>query len=177
MKNDGTNTATTESIASNRGMTTSRLASSTPRATGAPRARCVWMFSIATVASSTRMPTASASPPSVMMLIVWPAPHSATTAVSSANGIVTTTMAELRQSRRNSSTIRPVSSAPSAASRSTAWSAARHVAGLIELVADLDVVGHQRLEPSEVRLHLADDASAWRRRGASSRECRRRAGR
>ena len=30
------------------------------------------MFSIATVASSTRMPTASARPPSVMMLIVSP---------------------------------------------------------------------------------------------------------
>ncbi len=34
MKNDGTNTATTDSIASSRGTTTSPLASSTPRATG-----------------------------------------------------------------------------------------------------------------------------------------------
>ena len=123
MKNDGTNTATTDSIASSRGRTTSPLASSTPRAIGAPRARCVWMFSMATVASSTRMPTASARPPSVMMLIVWPAPQSATTAASSANGIVTTTIAELRQSRRNSRTIRPVRSAPRIASRSTALSA------------------------------------------------------
>ena len=82
------------------------------------------MFSIATVASSTRMPTASARPPSVMMLMVWPAPQSATTAASSANGIVMTTIAELRQSRRNTSTIRPVSSAPSTASRSTDSSAA-----------------------------------------------------
>ena len=122
MKNDGTNTATTESMASSRGTTTSPLASSTPRATGTPRARCVWMFSIATVASSTRMPTASARPPSVMTLMVWPAPHSAITAASSANGIVTTTMPALRQSRRNTSTISPVSSAPSAASRSTACS-------------------------------------------------------
>ena len=39
MKNDGTNTATTDSIASRRGTTTSPLASSTPRATGASRAR------------------------------------------------------------------------------------------------------------------------------------------
>lgn len=70
MKNDGTNTATTDSMASRRGTTTSALASSTARATGVPRARCVWMFSIATVASSTRMPTARASPPSVMMLMV-----------------------------------------------------------------------------------------------------------
>ena len=70
MKNDGTNTATTDSIASSRGTTTSPLASSTARATDPPRARCVWMFSMATVASSTRMPTASARPPSVMTLIV-----------------------------------------------------------------------------------------------------------
>src|SRR6266571_697587 len=35
-------------------------------------ARLRWMFSISTVASSTRMPTASARPPNVMMFIVWP---------------------------------------------------------------------------------------------------------
>ena len=57
-----------------------------------------------------------------MTLMVWPAPHNAITAASSAKGIVTTTMPALRQSRRNTSTIRPVKSAPSAASRSTAWS-------------------------------------------------------
>ena len=119
MKKEGTNTATTASIARRRGVTTSPLASSTARATGVPRARCVWMFSMATVASSTRMPTASARPPSVMMLMVWPAPHNATTAVSSAKGIVMTTIAELRQSRRNSSTISPVSRAPRPASTTT----------------------------------------------------------
>ena len=37
-----------------------------------PCAMCRWMFSIATVASSTRMPTASARPPSVIRLIVSP---------------------------------------------------------------------------------------------------------
>ena len=37
----GTNTATTDSIASRRGVTTSALASSTARATGVPRARCL----------------------------------------------------------------------------------------------------------------------------------------
>ena len=39
---------------------------------GLPGAMCRWMFSMATVASSTRMPTASASPPSVIRLIVSP---------------------------------------------------------------------------------------------------------
>src|SRR6516164_2341450 len=71
------------------------------------------MFSITTVDSSTKMPTESASPPSVMILIVWPAPHSATTPVSNAKGIVITTINELRQSRRNTSTINPVRTAPS----------------------------------------------------------------
>ena len=40
--------------------------------TSLPCSRCQLMFSIVTVASSTRMPTASASPPSVMMLSVSP---------------------------------------------------------------------------------------------------------
>ena len=48
-----------------------------------------------------------------MMLMVCPAAHSQTTAESSANGMVVTTMSALRQSRRNSSTISPVSTAPS----------------------------------------------------------------
>ena len=54
------------------------------------------------------------------MLIVWPAPQRATTAVSSAKGIVMTTIAELRQSLRNTRTTRPVSRAPRSASRITA---------------------------------------------------------
>ncbi len=58
-----------------------------------------------------------------MMFSVCPAPHSATTAARSANGIVTTTISELRQSPRNSSTITPVNSAPRIASRSSDCSA------------------------------------------------------
>ncbi len=37
-----------------------------------PRLRSRWVFSIVTVESSTRMPTASAMPPSVIVLSVWP---------------------------------------------------------------------------------------------------------
>ncbi len=55
-------------------------ASTTARARETPGSICVWMFSISTVASSTSTPTASASPPSVMMLMVWPVAHSRTTA-------------------------------------------------------------------------------------------------
>ncbi len=60
-----------------------------------------------------------------MMLMVCFAPHNATTAVSSANGIVITTMIELRQSPKKSSTISPVSKAPSSPSRTSEPSAFR----------------------------------------------------
>ena len=72
------------------------------------------MFSISTVASSTRIPMASASPPRVMRLIVWPVSHSATKAPQIANGILRTTTITLRQSRRKTSTISPVRIAPKA---------------------------------------------------------------
>ena len=44
------------------------------------------MFSMISVASSTRMPTASASPPNVMTLIVSPVAASQATEVRIANG-------------------------------------------------------------------------------------------
>ncbi len=83
------------------------------------------MFSISTVPSSTNTPTASASPPRVIMLIVWPVAQSATTAISSASGMVMTTTRELRQSRKKSRIVSPVSNAPSSPSRSTEDSAWR----------------------------------------------------
>ena len=45
-----------------------------------------WVFSIVTVESSTRMPTASASPPSVMVLSVSPRKYSTTSEVRIAAG-------------------------------------------------------------------------------------------
>ncbi|MCG3163610.1 MAG: hypothetical protein JMDDDDMK_05049 [Acidobacteria bacterium] len=117
INNDGTNTASTASIASNRGVIVSRVASQTAWRNGSPRDRCVWMFSMATVDSSTRMPMASANPPSVMMLIVCPVSHRPTTPARTANGIVVTTISALRRSRRNNKTIKPVNSAPNAPSK------------------------------------------------------------
>ena len=76
MKNDGTKTARMQNIDSRRAMAVRLHASTTARARETPGSICVWMFSISTVASSTRTPTASASPPSVMMLIVWPVAQS-----------------------------------------------------------------------------------------------------
>ena len=81
-----------------------------------PWARCVWMFSITTVDMSTRMPMASARPPNVMMLMVWPVSHSDRTAPISASGMFSTTTSALRQSRKNKRITNPVSNAPSAPS-------------------------------------------------------------
>ena len=80
---------------------------------------CVWMFSTSTVDMSTRIPTASARPPSVIKLMVWPLSQSATIAESSAIGIFRTTTSTVRQSRRNRSTIIPVKTAPKAPSSAT----------------------------------------------------------
>ena len=80
MKNDGTNTARMQNIESSRAMAVRLHASTTARARETPGDICVWMFSISTVASSTSTPTASASPPSVMMLMVCPVAHSIMTA-------------------------------------------------------------------------------------------------
>ena len=100
-------------------------ATTTARARETPGRNCVWMFSIETVASSTSTPTASARPPSVMMLIVCPVAQNAMTAANSANGMFITTISALRQSRKNSNTTSPVRSAPiNNRSRSTDRSAA-----------------------------------------------------
>ena len=69
------------------------------------------MFSIVTVASSTRMPTASASPPSVMMLRVSPIAHSIMIAPSTESGIETAMISVERQLPRNNRIITLVKSA------------------------------------------------------------------
>src|SRR5271155_249742 len=66
-----------QSVATSAGTAISRAPFRMASSTGSPFSRCVLMLSIATVASSTRMPTASARPPRVMMLIVSPSNDSA----------------------------------------------------------------------------------------------------
>ena len=60
------------------------------------------MFSMTTVPLSTRMPTASAKPPSVMVFSVWPPTYMTRTAVMIASGIVAKMMSVRRQLPRNS---------------------------------------------------------------------------
>ncbi len=83
------------------------------------------MFSIATVASSTRMPTASASPPSVITLSVWPRAFRAMIETRIDSGMLTTTISVLRQLPRNSTIMSAVSPAAISASCTTPETAAR----------------------------------------------------
>ena len=119
MKNEEMKTAKMHNIASKRGTTVSSEPSRTARATGSPFCKCAWIFSIDTVASSTKMPMANANPPSVIRLIVWPVNHNATIEQPIAKGIFNTTTKALRQSRRNTRIIKPTKTAPMAPSLTT----------------------------------------------------------
>ena len=83
------------------------------------------MFSMVTVASSTRMPTASASPPSVMMLMVSPSRLRAMTEDRIESGMETAMMTVLRQLPRKTRIISAVRQAAMTASRITPLTAAR----------------------------------------------------
>jgi hypothetical protein len=83
------------------------------------------MFSISTVASSTSMPTASAMPPSVIVLMVWCVSLSPTIAVRIESGIDAITISMLRGEPKNTSTMSATSTAAVRASRTTPQRAAR----------------------------------------------------
>jgi len=92
---------------------------------GLPMSRLRLTFSTSTVASSTRMPTARARPPSVMMLMVSPSRLSAMTDVRIESGMDTAMMIVLRQLPRKSRIIAAVRQAAITASRITPLTAAR----------------------------------------------------
>ena len=97
------------------------------------------MFSMVTVASSTRMPTASARPPRVMMLMVSPRKLSTMTEVRIDSGIETAMISVLRQLPRKSRIIRAVRQAAMIASRITPVIAAAHEDGLVGEQVDLQL--------------------------------------
>ena len=123
MMNAGMNTDRMQSRASSRGTAVALLAFSTAVAIFGVSSICTWVFSMVTVASSTRMPMASAMPPSDMMLIVLPVTQSPNSDPVRASGMLQTTTSTLRKSRRNRriiSPVRPAPIAPSVATLSTA---------------------------------------------------------
>ena len=162
MKNDGMKTARTQSIARSRGTAVCWLPRRTDRATERVRSIWWWMFSTSTVDSSTRMPMASASPPRVMMLIVWPVSQRPTRAPQRANGMFSTTTITLRQSRRNRRTISPVRAAPISALGHHGPHRPGDRRRLVQLEADLDVVGQDGLH---ARDGLLDVVHHRQRRG------------
>ena len=121
----GTNTMQMDNVDTNVGTAICDAPSSTARTSGLPipRFRCV--FSISTVASSTRMPTASASPPSVITLMVSPRSLRMEMDVRIESGIEIHTMRVLRQLPRNRRITAPVSAAAIRVSRTTPPIAAR----------------------------------------------------
>src|SRR6516165_3266080 len=74
--------------------------------TSLPCSRCQLMLSIVTVALSTRMPTASARPPSVITLIVWPMADSAAIEQRIDSGIEIAMINDERQLPKNRRIIR-----------------------------------------------------------------------
>ena len=82
------------------------------------------MFSMVTIAWSTRMPTESARPPSVIRLSVSPSICSIRIDARIDSGIVSAMISVLRQLPRNSSTIAAVSAAAISASATTPLTAA-----------------------------------------------------
>src|SRR6201987_3184829 len=78
-----------------------------------------WTFSIVTVASSTSRPTASANPPRLMMLMVWPRALRMAMEVKMDNGIEIAMITVLRQSPKKIRIMSAVSRAAIAASRTT----------------------------------------------------------
>ena len=99
----------------------SRIAASS----GFPADRWRWIFSIATVASSTRIPTASASPPRVIRLIVSPSALRIASEASTESGIDNAMISVPRQEPRKSRIISAVSAAAITPSRTTSRTAAR----------------------------------------------------
>ena len=89
---------------------------------------------------------ASASPPSVMMLIVLPVSHRPHSEPNSAIGMLNTTTITLRQSRRNSRIIRPVSAAPISPSVATLFTAVTTVGDSSNAKSDVHVLRQHALE-------------------------------
>ena len=101
----------THSVETNAGNAISSAPSRIACSSGFPVAICRWTFSISTVASSTRIPTASDNPPSVIRLIVSPSALSTASELSTDNGIDTAMITVLRHDPMKSRIINAVSAA------------------------------------------------------------------
>ena len=113
MKATGTNTAARVSEVAITALPISPAASRAASSGGLPMRRWRTMFSISTIASSTRMPTTTESASSVMMLRVNPKKYITANVGMIDSGSANADTQVARQSRRNSHTTSSASSAPS----------------------------------------------------------------
>src|SRR5207245_9787623 len=93
-----------QSVETNAGTAICDAPSRMARTIGFFMARLRWMFSISTVASSTKMPTARASPPKVIRFRVWPSALRMLTEHKIDNGLEVETTTVERQLLRKSKT-------------------------------------------------------------------------
>ena len=124
-RNIGTNTMQIASVETSAGVAICAAPSRIACSISLPCSRLRLMFSISTVASSTRMPTASASPPSVMMLIVSCSSDSTVIEHRIDSGIETAIISVERQLPRKTRIITAVRQAAISASRTTPLMAPR----------------------------------------------------
>ncbi len=155
-KNIGTKAMQMHSSETKAGPTICLAPSRIASRTDLPCSRCQLMFSIVTVASSTRMPTASASPPSVMMLSVCPASASPAMAARMASGIEAAMMTSTATSREQQD--------HQAGQRGGDHAFAHHARHrrlhedrLVGKRLDAQARRQRRLQPGHHRLHLIDD--------------------
>jgi hypothetical protein len=113
MKATGTNTAARVSEVAITAVPISCAASIAACIGGLPMRRWRTMFSISTMASSTRMPTTTDSASRVMMLSVNPNQYITAKVGMTDSGRATALIQVARQSRRNAQTTSSASSAPS----------------------------------------------------------------
>jgi len=113
MKATGTNTAARVSEVAITALPISPAASRAASSGGLPMRRWRTMFSISTIASSTRMPTTTDSASSVMMLRVNPKKYITANVGMIDSGSANADTQVARQSRRNNHTTSSASRAPS----------------------------------------------------------------
>ena len=113
-----------QSVETNAGRAISWAPSRIASWVGLPSAIWRWTFSSSTVASSTKMPTARARPPSVIRLIVSPSALRTASDVRIESGIETATMIVARHEARKRRSMTAVRHAAITPSRTTPLTAA-----------------------------------------------------
>ena len=141
-KNMGINTMQMHNVETNAGTAICCAPSRMACTVSLPMARLRLIFSISTVASSTRMPTASASPPSVMMLMVSPSALRHSTLTRMDSGIEAAMISVLFQLPKNTRIMNAVRHAAISASRKHAVNGSAHKQRLVEQHGDVQAFGY-----------------------------------